>query len=250
MMNRVLPGPFARRLLEVRDLLRVRRAMRRNRRYDHQMVQVMRRHLRPDSTVIDVGAFEGKVLELLRWLAPQGRHYAFEPLPSMAAELRRRFPEVEILECALGDTNGDARYVVVRNDPAYSGLRRRIYDRPDPQLDEIRVAVRRLDDVIPEDVEVAFLKLDIEGGEYHAMRGGLRTIRRSRPIIVFEAGRSTTGCYDVTPEMLFDLVTVDLDLGLSTMDRWLRGLAPYTRPEFLEAYRSDFYYIADPTGAD
>jgi FkbM family methyltransferase len=233
----------------VRLIRRVRRrsVVRKNDRYDAQTIEVMRRCLRPDSVGVDVGAFEGKVLADLARFAPNGQHHAFEPLPHLAARLRRDSPTARVHECALGEKAGEATFSFVRNDPAYSGLRRRHYDRPDPVIDEIRVQVRKLDDLIPESVQVSFIKLDIEGGEYHAMLGGARTIVRCRPVIVFEAGEGSTSHYGVTPQMLHDLVASELGLGLSTMARWLRSRPSFSKDEFLSHYRSDFYFIAYPT---
>jgi FkbM family methyltransferase len=220
--------------------------IRRNQRYDSETAEVVSRTLGPDSIAVDVGAHQGSVLRLIQRTAPRARHYAFEPLPHLAADLRLKFSQCQVFECALADTTGVASFNHVCNAPAYSGLQRREYDRPDAIIEQIQVAVRRLDDIIPEHDVVAFIKLDIEGGEYHALRGGATTIRRCRPVIVFEAGRSSTGCYGVTPEMVFDLVTGDLGLALSTMARWLRGKPPFMRAEFLAGYRRDFYFIAYP----
>ena len=110
-------------------------------------------------------------------------------------------------QAAVADRNGQAEFLHVENAPAYSGLRRRIYDRPDPQIAIIRVMVVALDDVIPADQPLAFMKIDIEGGEYHALLGAANTIRRCRPVIVLEAGSKSTGQYGVTPAELFALVS-------------------------------------------
>ena len=44
-----------------------------------------------------------------------------------------------------------------------------------------------LDALYPDDDDVALIKLDIEGGELAALRGGWRLIRRCRPVVVVEA---------------------------------------------------------------
>ena len=114
-------------------------------------------------------------------MAPRGRHFAFEPLPRLAADLRERFPSVEIVECALGDVTGTASFEYVRNAPGYSGLRPRRYDVANPDIERITVRTDTLDNVIPKGVNVAFIKINVEGGEYHAIVGGLSTIRRGTP---------------------------------------------------------------------
>ena len=138
----------------------------------------------------------------------------------------------------------------VENAPAYSGLRERIYDRPDPVLKPITVNVVPLDDVIPQDQDVAFIKLDIEGGEFHALLGTACTIRRCRPVIVFEAGLKSTGQYGVGPEEVYRLITEQFGYRLSTMQRWLASQSPYSRTEFYQNWHNgpDFYFIAYPVG--
>ncbi|HUR41099.1 MAG TPA: FkbM family methyltransferase [Verrucomicrobiae bacterium] len=224
------------------------RVLTQSERYDRQTVAVMERVLASDSCCLDIGAHQGSVLAEMARIAPQGGHIAFEPLPHLAAELRNTFPSVTVHAAAVGERGGTAEFIHVENEPAYSGLRERIYDRPDPALRRIQVQVVRIDDVIPETVRVAFIKLDIEGGEYHALRGALKTMRRTRPVVVFEAGAKSTGQYGVTPDQLFALFDEIPGYCLSTMQRWLKGGAALTVDAFRRAWEdgSDFYFIAYP----
>lgn len=223
-------------------------AIERNTRYDHQTVDVMRRVMVRDSTGIDVGAHHGAFLVEMLAIAPEGRHYAFEPLPHMARDLRRRFPSVEIFECALSDTPGTSTFEFVTNDPGYSGLRRREYDRDDPIIEQITVATGRLDDIIPADVRVDFMKIDVEGGEFHVLAGGVDMLLRCRPTIVFEAAARSTGLYGVAPDGFHRFLTERCRMSVSTMERWLEGQAPYTRDEFSTNWVAgpEFYFIAYP----
>jgi FkbM family methyltransferase len=216
--------------------------------YDRQTVEVMHRVLRKDSNCVDVGAHKGDLLQHMVAIAPAGRHDAFEALPHLASELRKRFPDVRIHELAVSDHSGKADFQYVENAPAYSGLKRRLYDRQDPLIKVIDVRVVSLDEVIPADEAVAFIKIDIEGGEYGAIRGAVKTIGRSRPVIVFEAGRRSTGQYGVTPDQLFDLVTTTLGYELSTMARWLAGHESMTDQEFRDHWEHgpEYYFIATP----
>lgn len=217
-------------------------------RYDRETVEVMKRLLRRDSCGVDIGAHNGTILRTMLELAPHGTHVAFEPLPHLAARLRATFPTVRVHEVALSDDAGQASFIHVENDAAYSGLRPRIYDRPDPVLRQITVTVSRLDDVIPPEQPVAFIKIDVEGGEFHVLRGAARTIRRCRPVIVFECGHKSTGQYGVEPDEVHDLITGQLGCRLSTMQRWLSEGPPYDQAKFHEAWRSgaEFYFIAYP----
>ncbi len=218
-----------------------------NGKYNRQTVQVMRRVLKPDSSCIDIGAHLGSVLKDIVAISPQGQHFAFEPLPHLAERLRQKFPTVKIFENALSDRTGHTTFQYVTNSPAYSGLKKRIYDRS-VKIQEIEVDMVRLDDVIPEQAAIALIKLDIEGGEYHALQGALATIHRCQPVIVFEASIGSTGQYGVEPDMLYALVTEIMEYQISTMERWLQAAPGYDIGEFRKNWVSgpEFYFIAYP----
>lgn len=219
-----------------------------NARYDRETIETMRRVLKPDSCCIDVGAHRGSILQEMVRIASRARHYAFEPLPHLAEHLRRKFPRVRVYEAAVSDHAGTARFLYVENAPAYSGLKERIYDRFDPVLKPITVDVVRLDEVIPSEEHIAFIKLDIEGGEFQALRGAAGMIGRCRPVIVFEAGAKSTGQYGATPEEVYRFITDQLRYHVSTMQRWLAGQSPHSLTEFSRNWFDgpDFYFIAYP----
>jgi len=78
---------------------------------------------------------------------------------------------VDVQECALSDQPGTASFVYVRTAPAYSGLRPRDYDHADVKTEEIQLRTETLDRLIPVTRPIEFIKIDVEGGEYHVIRG-------------------------------------------------------------------------------
>ena len=213
---------------------------------DRQTIRVLKGHLRSNSVCVDAGAHTGKILMQMQRLAPKASHYAFEPLPHLAAKLKQRFPTTNILDCALSNFSGTTDFRFVLNAPAYSGLRERAYDRADTVIQTILVQVVRLDDIIPKNVTVDLIKLDIEGGEYHAMLGAADTIIRSRPVIIFEASDKSSAYYGVSSEMLYEIITRKFGLNLSTMKRWLNNERPLAQAEFQAAYNATGYFLAYP----
>lgn len=240
-------GPLAARIYRLVVPQSTRAKFNQNVQYDQQTADVMARVLKPDSSAIDIGCHRGDILREIVELSPKGRHIAFEPIPHLAKALRENFPDVDIRQVALSDAPGTSTFQYVVNAPAYSGLRPRGYDRPDPVIEELTVQVETLDRIVPLEMRPAFIKIDIEGGEFHAMRGGLETIKRSRPVIVFEAGKESTGRYGVSAEDLYDFLD-RLGYKLSTMQWWLTGKPPYTRERFRDAWDrvTEFYFIAYP----
>ncbi len=220
----------------------------RNSLYDALTIEVMRRVLRPDSNAIDVGAFEGGMLKHIVRLAPAGSHLAFEPLPERCRELARAFPRVRVLSYALGDATGEAWFQHVVRYPALSGLKRRIDLDLSEAVREETVRVETLDRTVPDGFPVALVKIDVEGGELGVFRGGIATLRRTRPVVVFECGLGGADSYGSEPEQIYDLVTETIGLRLSLMDAWLSGRAALSRAEFAEQFRQslNFYFIAHP----
>lgn len=153
-------------------------------------IDIYRSLLRPGDSVIDGGANCGlHTLAIAEQVGSTGKVLAFEPLFPLATALKallsRHHPHlqsvVELHIVALSDWTGQAPFYEAL-DPAYSGLR----DRPDVQRRASRsVRVARLDDfACPGPLRL--IKLDLEGGEFPAMRGASKLIEQHRPVLLFE----------------------------------------------------------------
>jgi FkbM family methyltransferase len=168
--------------------------------------------LKPGDTAIDVGAFKGKhTLAIAAAIAgPGAALHALEANPEMAALLRARIAAdpalscVMLHECAAAAENGIAAFVVAVETPGYSGLRQRDYDQPDVTTRRIGVHTVRLDWLLPNLPGLAYIKLDIEGGEFDALRGAEGLLAKHRPAISFEFGSRAYGAYGVDPGAVFD----------------------------------------------
>jgi FkbM family methyltransferase len=195
---------------------------------DHELlVALLARSLTPDSDCLDVGAHAGAVLSEMVRLAPRGRHVAWEPLPEFAQRLRAGFPTVEVREAALSDRAEERSFARVVGDPGWSGF----LERPIPaggHVETISVRAERLDDVLPDGVQPAFMKIDVEGAEEQVLCGAVETLRRHRPLLAFEHGFGSADYYDTTPEAIHDLLVSDLGYAIRGLD----GDGPYARPDF------------------
>lgn len=245
-------GRFAESIREsaLYDALRRLRGALGNRgaRYDALTLRVFARVLSRSSGYVDVGTHRGELLRHAARLAPEGRHHAFEPIPEKARSLRARFPRVEVHEAALAAEAGRAEFHHVTNDSAYSGLRPRLYDRPDPVVEVIEVEVTTLDAAIPEEASVRLVKVDVEGGEHGVLAGGIRLLRRCRPVVVFEAGWRSTGQYGIGPDDLLALLGDGAGYDVSTLPRWLESRPPLTRGELARHWETgdEYYFVASP----
>jgi FkbM family methyltransferase len=217
--------------------------------YESLLERTYRAVLRPGDTAVDIGAHDGRhTLPMLDAVAPDGRVLAFEPLPACRGTLRRALAAhahgrgVEVREEAISDGRGRRSFVVAVDVPGYSGLRRRAYDRP-TRLETIEVEVTTLDVVSEALPSLAFLKLDVEGGEYDAIRGGRACLARFRPVVSFEFGENSIGEYGLTCE---DMAVLLFDAGYVLAD--VTGRALPTVEAFSESARRQVVwdYVALP----
>lgn len=199
---------------------------------DRLTTRVLTKALRPASNCIDIGCYRGEILQHMLRLAPEGKVFAFEPTPYHHDFLKKKFPSVNLFPAALSDTPGVATFHFDPDYPARSGLL--TAKDAGGQVQEIQVRVETLDDRIPEDVKIDLIKIDVEGAEYPVISGGRNLIKRSRPVIIFEHGDSASQLYGQTSGDLYDLICEGLGLGISSMDRWLEGLAPFDRKTFVD----------------
>lgn len=129
-------------------------------------------------TAVDVGAHVGMWSMQLakRFAAVQ----AFEPVAAHRECFIRNLQLIEqedspvtLHRVALGERNGS---VAIRTAPTSSG---------DSWVDgEGDIPMKRLDEFALEDVD--FIKLDCEGYELFALRGGEETLKRCRPCVIVE----------------------------------------------------------------
>jgi FkbM family methyltransferase len=138
--------------------------------------------LRPDCVFVDSGAYDGDSIR--RFLAEQhgalGAVYAFEPdagnyerllqyvrtLPHAQAE------RIHVHQAANGDARGTLRFNMTGNASATLS-----------DQGTVDVEVMRIDEVVPLDVPQAYVKYDVEGGEWEALRGTERLMHAVRPLL-------------------------------------------------------------------
>jgi FkbM family methyltransferase len=215
---------------------------------EHRQVRaVIERVLSADSNAVDVGASVGVILETILKAAPNGTHYAFEPIPTLQRELVKSFPTVVVVAVALSDKPIVAPFYHVVNEPAYSGIRQRIEPSNDDIVEQIEVRQDTLDNVIGERFPIDFIKVDVEGAETLVLKGAAATIRNNKPIIVFEHELEAIQQYGIEPDEIYRLLC-GYGLCVSLVKDWLQGKKPLSREDFVQnVERGDnINFIAHP----
>jgi FkbM family methyltransferase len=180
-----------------------------------------------DGVYVDVGANRGQILGEAVRVAPRGRHVAFEPIPSLAAELARAFPDVDCRQMALGSHQEVTQFCHFTLLDGWSGLRRH------PTISDMQGHPEYIDvEVSTLDAEVggmtpAVIKIDVEGAELAVLEGGRSLLARAGPIVIFEHVPEAAAMYGDAPEAPWDLLG---ELGYRIFS--VTGEGPFTRSAF------------------
>lgn len=158
-----------------------------------EVVRFLLNHVRPASTVIDVGGFAGIYSILLsRLVGPTGRVIAVEPVVENFELLQKNVTHanctnVRVIHAAASDRNEPVAFRRMRGRYMPYGTLAGDVDDP-TRYESVSVNGRTLDSVLADEgvSDVALLKIDVEGGEALVLRGLANTIARHRPTLVIE----------------------------------------------------------------
>nr|NQU92693.1 FkbM family methyltransferase [Bacteroidota bacterium] len=221
-----------------------------NLKYDILTFKILKKELKSNSNCIDVGGLKGEIMEYILKKAPGGIHSIFEPIPEYAGMIKKKFANtsVTLYQMALCDQAGELEFNYVVNYPSYSGLKKRDYPDEKAEVKKIKVRTDQLDHVIPPGLKIELIKIDVEGAEFNVLKGAVNTIRKSKPIIIFEFGLGASEYYGSTPEDLFDFMDKELNYSINLLDRYLKNKPSLSRDELSRQYnqRINYYFVAYP----
>jgi len=172
--------------------------------------------LRPGAIALDGGANVGQhTLQMVSAVSPGGLVIAAEPVPELRAQLEASLHQnnvskdsVKVVSAGLSDRSGESEFYQVTNQAQHelSGLKMRHWLDPYP-VKKINVALTTIDVICTDLPRFDFLKLDIEGAEMNALRGGRVTVEKFRPIISFEQDQFSPQYFGYSWQDLLDYFT-------------------------------------------
>ena len=157
--------------------------------FEPEVVETARQHIRPGTTVLDVGANFGQMSVLFSGMAgPQGRVHAFEADEFVYSQLQKTLAangcdNVTTHLGAVYDSVGKELFYPEQDFqrfPAYGSY------GIDPAATQGRKLQSLTIDSLGIETPISFLKVDIQGSDLFAMRGAVETIRRHQMPILFE----------------------------------------------------------------
>lgn len=145
------------------------------------------------NTVLDIGANTGQFTKTISTLLPNAKIYSFEPLPECFEQIQRlanKNPQIKALNLGIGNQSGVICFERSSVSVSSSFLKMSdIHKEAFPSTknnNTIDVKIAKLDDVIKDlDItESLLIKIDVQGYENEVLKGGEKTIKKAKLIIV------------------------------------------------------------------
>jgi len=217
--------------------------------YDRLTLEIIKQAVKPGYNCIDIGCHKGEILDVILKHSPKGKHFGFEPLPKLFENLKIKYvSKATIYPYALAEKNGNTSFQFVKNAPAYSGIKKRRYDIDNPEIEEINVELKKLDDIIPPEITINFVKIDVEGAELGVLKGAKRILTSYKPVVIFEFGLGASDFYGTKPADIYNYLVNEIGLNIFTLKGWLNQGKSLSLKELdvLFIQGNEYYFIAAP----
>jgi FkbM family methyltransferase len=207
--------------------------------YERHTCRLFEEALEPGMTVLDIGAHIGYfTLLAARAVGPAGRVYAFESDPSNFRYLEHNVALngmgdiVTAVSKAVTETSGTRSFFPNDKNSLLSSL-----FTDGAADDRLTVECTTVDDYLDRDARVGVIKIDVEGGELHVLRGMTETLAAQDRVIMFlECNPRALKRAGVSVSALIEELK-ELELKVQVIDERRRSLDPIDdviRPELAE----------------
>lgn len=166
------------------------------------------KYLQPGMNMLDVGAHDGLYSLLAARRIGSGKIWAFEPSARERQRLKLNLflngSSIDIIPKAVGEKPGTAKFYICQGEQTgCNSLRPPTVDDP---LQVLEVEITTIDTVLAEKKidRIDFVKMDIEGAELDALKGGSRLLRELRPVFMIEMEDVRTEAWGMKCQAVYD----------------------------------------------
>ena len=162
----------------------------------------LRRYLRPKDVVIDVGANIGTFTIVASLIVGEhGKVFAIEPHPTIFKYLEgnialNKTRNIYSYNVAIGDKNGSVRFSSITSDDQNSVVN---------DASGIEVPLMQIDHLPIANLQIALMKIDVEGFEKFVFQGAAKTLQKTS-CVYFESWDKHFAKYGYTCRDVFDLL--------------------------------------------
>jgi FkbM family methyltransferase len=176
--------------------------------YEDEIGKLIKISLNEGDTAIDIGGNIGlQSLRMSACVGPTGKVFVFEPLNYLQEKFKKNMAlnkadNVTLFPFALSDQQNELD-LTINNDQWNQGTFSLNSNAPGNEKQHIVVKVADDMPEIQSANNISLIKIDVEGFEYHVLRGLKQTLQKHKPRILFEydsnyweqTDQSITDCY-------------------------------------------------------
>ena len=168
---------------------------------------------KPGDTILDFGAHIGLFSAIAaKAVGSQGKIYAFEPSPTTNALLKKTVAInnaggiIQTFQKAVGGEVGKTTFFI--SDGQADNANSLVNYKEDRPFHGIEIEVTTIDAFVKEQglKKVDFIKIDVEGAEYDALKGAVDTFRKYRPKSILAIHPEPIRAKGDSLEAIYDLV--------------------------------------------
>jgi FkbM family methyltransferase len=179
-------------------------------------MDIFKKLIKEGDTVFELGAHIGYIsLYYSKLVGHSGKLFVFEPgannLPYVRENIANSpFKNIQLVEKAVSDSNGTATFYLENLTGQSNSLvkdyrvTKKIQTKTfvDLKKNEVQVETIRLDDFVKSNgiPKIDFIKIDIEGAEYMAIKGMPEILSRMKPTMMIEVTENHQALFDLLKE--------------------------------------------------
>jgi FkbM family methyltransferase len=180
--------------------------------YEGREIRIVKKLLRADDIILDIGANIGSWTLIFGKLAPAGKVYAFEPSNTFIQlqknlSLNPRLTRIDTFNIALGNENGFGEIDQTYGETSNDGMKRMV--TPPLLTSMANIPMTTLDAWSSKHAlhKLDWIKIDTEGMEYQIILGGKQVISRFKPKILLEVNEALLNFYGNSVKQLNELLS-------------------------------------------
>lgn len=158
--------------------------------YEQENYTFLRQIIKPGIQIIDIGAHIGVFsVYTSKLTGNEGRVICAEPTPGTFAVLKETLRlndcrNVIPLKAAIGNKKGKATFYISNFEEGCNS-NSLVKNKPEKEASGYEVQVLSIDSIVSEyELKPSLIKIDVEGAELDALKGGFDTFQKYRPILM------------------------------------------------------------------
>jgi FkbM family methyltransferase len=226
--------------------------------YEPYITQLIEAFVRKGDTVFDVGANIGiHTLTLSKAVGDDGSVIAFEPVKYLFEELNLNLhlnstSNVKIVNVACGENDKISEMNVFKKGDFDSGNNslvenEHIISVSPKRINKVNVKVINLDNFVQRHaLSIDFIKMDIEGYEYYALRGMQKLIKQQTPAMIIEYNLDRIHHLGLSNKDFKNILDSQYDcyeIDRNNEDKGIYGLIPFKFDRFESSAIPGYTYV-------